>query len=186
MASRSIPDRNPNTEGLTMKFIRPLAAATLLMSAAACFAQISANTVRVPDAARFDAPFADPAASPACARDVARLCANVEPGRHRVGECLYAAKWKITSSACKKEVVNAELAFDAAWPCRQDTKTLCASTTPGEGRMGQCLADNEHHLSRSCAAYRQSSWNAYQTQPGSTVKRLESMGAAPVWSEGLR
>lgn len=142
------------------------------------------NYTRIPFDARNHAPIKDAAASVECRADVVKLCRGIEPGRRRVGTCLDENKALISSAQCEKTVVEAEIAYDKAWPCHTDAKRLCQNVLPGEGRLGNCLSAHFNELGAQCVSYRSKSAKEFEQNP-SNVSRLQSSGAAPVWNESL-
>src|SRR5512147_2078963 len=92
-----------------------------------------------------------------CEQELKSLCKDVTPGEGRGLACLYAFSDKLTpkceyalydAAAQLERVVNA-LAYTAT-ECKDDLKTYCADTKPGQGRILQCMEKNEAKLSKRC------------------------------------
>lgn len=95
----------------------------------------------------------------ACSGDITKYCSTVTPGDGRIAMCLMAHEDKI-SSKCFWSMMEFAQGFEgaessleyAARICEGDIAKLCASIAPGEGRIAQCIADNESKLTPDCAA----------------------------------
>lgn len=93
-----------------------------------------------------------------CAGDIANYCSTVTPGGGRIALCLEAHEDKISSKCfwsileVAQGVAGAESNLEyAAKICQADIAKHCASIVPGEGRIAQCIADNEGKLTPDCA-----------------------------------
>jgi len=92
-----------------------------------------------------------------CKAELDTYCKNVTQGEGRVLACLYAYSDKL-SSRCEYALYDAmsqlERALTAltfvANECRDDLKTYCADIQPGEGRLLQCLDNNDAKVSSRC------------------------------------
>jgi len=97
---------------------------------------------------------ADEPEQDACAADVTRLCADVQPGSNRVVSCLRSQETKLTDACRDKLDVDARraraLIQEFGRACRADVGEFCALVPPGGGRVLECLARHERDLSRPC------------------------------------
>ena len=95
----------------------------------------------------------------ACADDFGKYCSTVTPGEGRLALCLMAHEDKI-SDTCYATFLDVadgvELAISNVWraadDCEKDMEKVCATVTPGEGRIAQCLIDNKASVSPACRA----------------------------------
>lgn len=93
----------------------------------------------------------------ACAKDMRSFCTQVSPGEGRMVACFYAHGDKL-SVGCDMALVEAgdKLAWfadevsKAIGVCAADIRDYCSGMTPGEGRIFQCLRDNQGDLSLGC------------------------------------
>jgi hypothetical protein len=90
----------------------------------------------------------------ACKADVEKFCANVQPGEGRIAQCLKTHQGEL-SPACrlhgqemKTKVKAAREEIYAA--CYDDQQKLCSGIQPGEGRVANCLKQNQAQLSAGC------------------------------------
>jgi hypothetical protein len=93
-----------------------------------------------------------------CAGDIAKYCTTVTPGDGRIALCLEAHEDKISSKCFwsilefAQGILGAESNLEyAASICKSDIDKHCASVVPGEGRIAQCIAENESKLTPDCA-----------------------------------
>ena len=94
-----------------------------------------------------------------CQNEIESYCSQVTPGEGRLLACFYAHENKLTVQ-CINALYNGmaalELAVEAisfvASQCRQDIKSLCGATVPGEGRIAACLLDKKAELSSHCSS----------------------------------
>ncbi len=134
------------------------AAATLIF----CIAVVSAahaqdKDLRTQVAATAEAALAKAKAS--CDGDITKFCLTVTPGEGRIAMCLMAHEDKI-SSKCFWTMLEVAQGFAgaesnleyAAKACESDISTHCASVEPGEGRIAECIYQNESKLTPACAA----------------------------------
>jgi Golgi apparatus protein 1 len=92
-----------------------------------------------------------------CASDLEKYCSSVTPGEGRLAFCLTAHADKRTP-ACESALAvarsEAESLIDevdrSIQACSPDIAALCAGTTPGDGRIAQCLLEQRDALSSSC------------------------------------
>jgi hypothetical protein len=92
-----------------------------------------------------------------CESELESYCSEVTPGEGRIAACLYAHGDKLSGQcevALYDAAVRLERAINAityvASECMDDIESLCANVQVGEGRIAQCLADNEDQLSDQC------------------------------------
>jgi len=93
-----------------------------------------------------------------CAIDITTYCSKITPGNGRTALCLIAHEDKISSKCfwsmleVAQGIAGAESNLEyAAKICEGDITKHCASIKPGEGRIAQCITDNESKLSPDCA-----------------------------------
>jgi DNA-binding transcriptional regulator YdaS (Cro superfamily) len=94
-----------------------------------------------------------------CAQEVSRLCPRGRGDLQMVG-CLRRHEPEL-SQACKgdlDEVLAKARSISA--DCEGDVYALCKDVQPGEGRVAECLKQNESHLSQSC----QKAFNTWRLQ----------------------
>jgi hypothetical protein len=92
-----------------------------------------------------------------CKAELESYCSQVTPGQSRLLACVYAHGDKL-SGQCESALYDAAVALEraigaisyVAGECRADIESLCAGVQAGEGRIAQCLADNEAKLSARC------------------------------------
>lgn len=93
----------------------------------------------------------------ACSNDMRSYCSQVSPGDGRLVACFFAHQDKI-SVGCETALLEAsdkiEWVVDevrsAVASCAVDIRKHCGGMTPGEGRIFQCLRDNQGDLGRGC------------------------------------
>ncbi len=93
----------------------------------------------------------------ACSKDMRSYCTQVSPGGGRLVACFFAHQDKI-SVGCEMALLEAsdkiEWVVDevrsAVATCAVDIRKHCAGMVPGEGRIFQCLRDNQGDLTRGC------------------------------------
>ncbi|MBX7057697.1 MAG: cysteine rich repeat-containing protein [Leptospirales bacterium] len=89
-----------------------------------------------------------------CAADRQQFCADVQPGQGRIAACLREHQGQL-SAQCKQRLQRrmSEIRSrvqGAHRACRQDIQTHCAGIQRGQGRIFQCLKQNEASLSAAC------------------------------------
>ena len=92
-----------------------------------------------------------------CQQELTTFCKDVTPGEGRILACLYAFQDKITprceyalyDSVAQLDRTLTNLAY-AIGECRDDLKGYCADIKPGEGRLLECLINNEAKISNRC------------------------------------
>jgi hypothetical protein len=84
-----------------------------------------------------------------CAAEAARVCSKAVGDRVVLG-CLRSNE-KELSAACRATLsVFLKIAAEYGDDCQSDAYRLCRDVAEGEGRVLQCLKDNEAYLSASC------------------------------------
>lgn len=83
-----------------------------------------------------------------CADDVAKFCADVEPGNGKVHECLLNHKAELAAT-CKVAEGKLQVALSSDVrlhpgfkQCTDEIKVHCKSVKPGQGRMFRCLQES--------------------------------------------
>jgi hypothetical protein len=92
-----------------------------------------------------------------CQKELSTYCKDVTPGEGRILSCLYAFADKL-SPRCEYAVYDSINQLDrtltnlsyAVSECRDDLRTYCAEIKPGEGRLLDCIKDNEAKVSSRC------------------------------------
>ena len=95
----------------------------------------------------------------ACEQEIKNYCSQVTPGEGRVLACFYAHEDKL-SVQCINALYDGMAALErfvstvsyVAGQCSEDIDNICGKTVPGEGRIAQCLLDNEADLTETCSA----------------------------------
>lgn len=92
-----------------------------------------------------------------CQLELTTFCKDVTPGEGRILACLYAFQDKITPR-CEYALYDSVGQLDrtltnlsyAIGECRDDLKSTCSDIKPGEGRLLDCLSENEAKISNRC------------------------------------
>ncbi len=92
-----------------------------------------------------------------CQPELENFCSEVTPGEGRVLACLYAhgdqlsgaCEFALYDAAAQLERAVAALSY-VANECDADLDKLCSGVAVGEGRLAQCLKDNESEVSSRC------------------------------------
>ena len=82
----------------------------------------------------------------ACAADIRKHCADIQPGEGRVSACV-KEHFNDLSDACKVRLARTAAVAKA---CSPDVKKHCASAGRGRGRIATCLKDALADLSDTC------------------------------------
>lgn len=93
----------------------------------------------------------------ACQAEVETYCSQVTPGGGRLLACFAAHEDKLSGECSKAlygfstelEAFTRALAF-AANACYEDITRLCADVESGEGRVANCLLENQAEVSADC------------------------------------
>jgi Cysteine rich repeat len=105
-----------------------------------------------------------------CQADRQRFCANIQPGQGRIAQCLNQNKAQL-SAPCRQKLEQRmnrmrARAQQVRQSCRADVQQFCAGVSRGQGRVYQCLKQNEAQLSAACKA-------ALQPQPAPAAESTE-------------
>ena len=92
-----------------------------------------------------------------CEKELAAYCQGVTPGDGRILACLYAHADKL-SGQCEYALYDAAAQLERAVAalaylvneCGDDLDKYCADVQAGEGRLLDCLNQNEKKVSRRC------------------------------------
>jgi hypothetical protein len=92
-----------------------------------------------------------------CREELVQYCSEVTPGEARLLACLYAHGDKL-SGECQFQLYDASVRLErainrityVAAQCGPEIQAHCANVEPGEGRMVQCLRDNQSALRPGC------------------------------------
>lgn len=93
----------------------------------------------------------------ACQNDIEQYCSQVTPGEGRILHCMAAHEDKISGqceyafyqAASLLEQISAAISY-VAQECKNEIQTLCSDVEPGEGRILDCLAQQEVNVGQSC------------------------------------
>jgi hypothetical protein len=93
----------------------------------------------------------------ACQLEVETYCSQVTPGGGRLLACFAAHEDKLSGECSKAlygftselEAFTRALAFTAG-ACYEDITRLCADVEGGEGRVADCLIENQSEVSAAC------------------------------------
>jgi Cysteine rich repeat len=105
-----------------------------------------------------------------CQADRQRFCATVQPGQGRIAQCLNQNKAQL-SAPCRQKLEQRmnrmrARAQQVRQSCRADVQQFCSGVARGQGRVYQCLKQNEAQLSAACKA-------AIQPQPAPAAESTE-------------
>ena len=92
-----------------------------------------------------------------CMTELETYCKDVTPGQKRVLACLYSYNDKL-SGKCEYALFDAAIQLERAIAaltyvvneCADDLDELCADVPAGEGRLLECLAENESKVTARC------------------------------------
>lgn len=95
--------------------------------------------------------------SEGCRQELTTFCKDVTPGEGRLLACLYAFQDKL-SPRCEYALYDSIGQLDrtmtnlsyAVGECREDLKSFCMDVKPGQGRLLDCLNQNEARVSTRC------------------------------------
>lgn len=93
----------------------------------------------------------------ACQGDIEKYCSQVTPGEGRILHCMAAHEDKI-SGQCEYAFYQAASLLEQisvainylAQECSTEIQTLCSDVEPGEGRILDCLAQQEENVGPGC------------------------------------
>ena len=94
-----------------------------------------------------------------CITEITTYCKTVKPGEGRILACLFAHEDKLSGkceyalydAAARLERAVAALTY-VAKECEADIVANCSGVKAGEGRVMQCLDNNEAKVSKRCKA----------------------------------
>ena len=92
-----------------------------------------------------------------CEADTSLLCPGLKPNRRKSFMCLMAYEDNL-SNACALGIVEAAMTLEAGMmaidhsikACEADADKFCLDVQPGDGRIVQCLVQNEPSLASQC------------------------------------
>ncbi len=134
------------------KFNVFMAALGLVISMSACAAQNGNKTTALSEQKGPVETFME-----GCKTELNTYCKNVTPGEGRLLACIFAHEDKLSArcdyalydAANQLERAVAALSY-AANECDDDLVKFCSDIEPGEGRILNCLKQNEKQLSKRC------------------------------------
>jgi len=86
----------------------------------------------------------------ACRDDVAKFCAEVQPGGGRLMSCLKAHESEL-SLECRDSIEEGRSRMrETRDACADDVQRFCREAGRGGGRIMRCLKENEQLLSPKC------------------------------------
>jgi Cysteine rich repeat len=130
----------------------------LAVIALACVPARSQDAPRAPKAAVSESlRAAMSAARAACADDVKKLCAGVQPGAGRIRRCIGSHRDQLQPT-CRDAAAKVRTLRQASRPggnapsgrCAQDIKSFCAGVERGGGRIVRCLKQHAGELQPGC------------------------------------
>ncbi|MFZ5630245.1 MAG: cysteine rich repeat-containing protein [Spirochaetota bacterium] len=88
-----------------------------------------------------------------CRIDREKFCGNVIKGNHKgMWQCMKEHENEL-SETCKNHIAQVrEKSREIKKACKADYKKLCKQVKAGQGRIIQCLKQNESQLSEGCKA----------------------------------
>ena len=93
-----------------------------------------------------------------CKTELTQYCSAVTPGEARLLACIYAHGDKL-SGQCEVALYDASVRLEravnavtlVASECSAELEAHCKNVQAGEGRIAQCLKDNQSKLGQPCA-----------------------------------
>jgi len=85
-------------------------------------------------------------AGKACADDIKRLCAGIQPGQGRIKVCIKSHLTDL-SPACEDRVLTVAVTGKV---CKTDVTHLCAGIVPGTGGIRACIKSHMAEVSDPC------------------------------------
>ena len=122
-----------------------------MMSAVAVMGVLAGSNVLAQDTPVLDALI------DACQSDIEQYCSQVTPGEGRMLHCMAAHEDKI-SGQCEYAFYQAASLLEQisvainylAQECETEIQTLCSNVEPGEGRILDCLGQQEEKVGQAC------------------------------------
>ena len=87
-----------------------------------------------------------------CRADVAKFCAQVEPGGGRVGQCLKESQWQLSQGCQRHAELVAARTKETLQACQDEIVQYCSSAEVEGRRIAQCLKRENPRLSPECRA----------------------------------
>jgi hypothetical protein len=84
-----------------------------------------------------------------CRQDAEKLCSGLTWGKG-LGKCMKEHKSDLSNACQAKLEKGMEKHKEFSQACGSDLKQYCSDIKPGQGRVRDCLKDNEQKLSSSC------------------------------------
>jgi hypothetical protein len=85
-------------------------------------------------------------AQQACAGDIKKLCAGIQPGEGRIKACI-KSHWSDLTPDCQDRVLTVAVTGKV---CKADVEKLCAGIVPGTGGIRTCVKSHFAELSEPC------------------------------------
>jgi hypothetical protein len=93
-----------------------------------------------------------------CKTELTQYCSDVTPGEGRLLACIFAYGDKL-SAECEVALYDASVRLEravnavtlVASECSAELEAHCKNVQTGEGRVAQCLKDNQSSLGQSCS-----------------------------------
>ena len=87
-----------------------------------------------------------------CGEELRTLCANVQPGRGRIAQCLKENEAKLSPACAQRMHEVQETARGPLGACRDDWMTYCyhPRASAGQESMLQCLSEHQANVSPDC------------------------------------
>jgi len=87
-----------------------------------------------------------------CRADVAKFCAQVDPGGGRVGQCLKESQWQLSQGCQQHAELVAARTKETLQACQDEIVQYCSSAEVEGRRIAQCLKRENPRLSPECRA----------------------------------
>ena len=85
-----------------------------------------------------------------CAKDAAKFCKDVKPGKGGIAKCLKEHESELSASCKDGIAAKKQKAQDFSEACKNDMSQFCKGTRPGGGQILKCLKQHENELSAEC------------------------------------
>jgi len=82
----------------------------------------------------------------ACAEDLDKICAGVQPGDGRIMDCVREHFGELSAPCQNALIANVTITR----VCKADAEQKCAGVQPGGGRIQACMKDHFTELSEPC------------------------------------